>query len=57
MDTNNDVYLHALQSLKEDDLSQRVIKPLFESMGCYRVDFHGGAYEGGRILLLILEPL
>ncbi|MCQ3896594.1 MULTISPECIES: hypothetical protein [Klebsiella pneumoniae complex] len=51
MDTNNDVYLHALQSLKEDDLSQRVIKPLFESMGCYRVDFHGGAYEGGKDII------
>ncbi|EPS0558744.1 hypothetical protein ACVAAS_004672 [Enterobacter roggenkampii] len=51
MDNNNDVYLSALQSLKEDDLSQRVIKPLFESMGCYRVDFHGGAYEGGKDII------
>lgn len=51
MDMNNDVYLHALQSLKEDDLSQRIIKPLFESMGCYRVDFHGGAYEEGKDII------
>lgn len=51
MDNNNDVYLNALQSLREDDLSQRVIKPLFESMGCYRVDFHGGPYEGGKDII------
>ncbi|MDI3198260.1 NACHT domain-containing protein [Serratia nevei] len=51
MDINNDVYLNALQSLKEDDLSQRIIKPLFESMGCYRVDFHGGPYEKGKDLI------
>lgn len=55
MDTNIDIYLEALQALKEDDLSEKIIKPLFESSGCYRVDFHGGPYEKGKDLIAYLK--
>ncbi|CAI1081581.1 restriction endonuclease [Serratia grimesii] len=58
METNNDIYLKALQDLKEDELSEQIIKPLFESMGCYRVDFHGGAYEEGKdIIAYVKAPM
>ncbi|WP_447876777.1 hypothetical protein [Serratia fonticola] len=55
METNNEIYLQALQALKEDDLSEQIIKPLFESMGCYRVDFHGGPYEEGKDIIAYLK--
>lgn len=51
MDTNNVQYLKALQSLKEDDLSRIILVPLFEAMGCYRVEFHGGPYEYGKDII------
>lgn len=55
MDNNIELYLQALQSLKEDDLSTKIIKPLFESMGCYRVDFNGGPYEEGKDIIAYLK--
>lgn len=55
METSNEIYLQALQALKEDDLSEQIIKPLFESMGCYRVDFHGGPYEEGKDIIAYLK--
>ncbi|HDL7749898.1 TPA: hypothetical protein PXP51_002267 [Yersinia enterocolitica] len=55
METNIEIYLQALQALKEDDLSEQIIKPLFESMGCYRVDFHGGPYEKGKDIIAYLK--
>jgi len=51
METNNFQFLKALQSLKEDDLSKRILVPLFEAMGCYRVEFHGGPYENGKDII------
>lgn len=44
-------YLKALVDLKEDDFTRDIIKPLFESMGYYKVDFNGGSYERGRDLI------
>ncbi|MEB5699431.1 hypothetical protein MXM31_25270 [Klebsiella aerogenes] len=41
-DTSQQVYLKAMQKMKEDDFSKYLIKPLFESMGFYSVDFYGG---------------
>lgn len=54
-ETNQQLYLKALQKMKEDDFTRCIIKPLFESMGFYRVDFYGGAYEGGRDLIAFFE--
>ncbi len=45
------MYLSKLSSLKEDDFTKLILKPLFESMGYGRVDFHGGQYERGRDLI------
>lgn len=46
-----DNYLNGLISLKEDDFTSIILKPLFESMGYDRVDFHGGANEKGKDLI------
>lgn len=54
-DTSQQVYLKAMQKMKEDDFSKYLIKPLFESMGFYRVDFYGGAYESGKDLIAFVE--
>ncbi|HAS1723663.1 NACHT domain-containing protein [Enterobacter cloacae] len=54
-DTSQQVYLKAMQKMKEDDFSKYLIKPLFESMGFYRVDFYGGPYESGKDLIAFVE--
>ncbi|CCZ99925.1 putative uncharacterized protein [Klebsiella variicola CAG:634] len=54
-DTNQLLYLKAMQKMKEDDFSKYLIKPLFESMGFYRVDFYGGPYESGKDLIAFVE--
>lgn len=54
-DSNLDIYLKAIQSMKEDDFSKMVLKPLFESMSFYRVDFYGGPYEEGKDLIALFE--
>lgn len=54
-DTNQQLYLKAMQNMKEDDFSKYLIKPLFESMGFYRVDFYGGPYESGKDLIAFVE--
>jgi len=51
METVVTQYLKALADLKEDDFTRDIIKPLFESMGYYKVDFNGGSYERGRDLI------
>ena len=43
--------LDALWAMPEDDFTKNIIKPLFESMGYFRVDFNGGSYERGRDLI------
>ncbi|EDO2875298.1 hypothetical protein CX823_12350 [Salmonella enterica subsp. diarizonae serovar 61:k:1,5,7] len=52
-DSNLNLYLKAIQALKEDDFSKNVLKPLFESMSFSRVDFVGGPYEYGKDLVAI----
>lgn len=54
-DSNLNLYLNALQELKEDDFSRNVLKPLFESMSFSRVDFVGGPYEYGKDLVALHE--
>lgn len=54
-ESNLNLYLKAIQDLKEDDFSKRILKPLFESMSFTRVDFIGGAYEEGKDLIASLE--
>ncbi len=54
-DSNLNLYLKALQELKEDDFSRNVLKPLFESMSFSRVDFVGGPYEYGKDLVALHE--
>lgn len=54
-DSNLNLYLKAMQDLKEDDFSKSVLKPLFESMSFTRVDFVGGAYEYGKDLVALHE--
>lgn len=54
-DTSQQLYLKAMQKMKEDDFSKYLIKPLFESMGFYRVDFYGGPYESGKDLIAFVE--
>lgn len=54
-DSNLNLYLKAMQALKEDDFSKSVLKPLFESMSFSRVDFFGGPYEYGKDLIAIHE--
>jgi hypothetical protein len=44
-------YLNALGKMTEDDFTRSILKPLFESMGYFRVDFNGGPYERGRDLI------
>lgn len=43
--------LAAFQALQENDLSQRVLVPLFRALGYTKVDFHGGPYEDGKDLV------
>ncbi len=50
-DTVIEKYIKALISLKEDDFTKEILKPLFEAMGYERVDFNGGSYERGRDLI------
>lgn len=54
-ETNLNLYLKAIQALKEDDFSRKILKPLFESMSFTRVDFTGGAYESGKDLIASIE--
>ncbi|CAI0915243.1 NACHT domain-containing protein [Serratia quinivorans] len=51
MESNNKLYLDAIQALPEDEFSKKIIKPLFEAMEFERVDFHGGPYEHGKDLI------
>jgi hypothetical protein len=44
-------YLDSLAKLSEDDFTKLILKPLFQSMGYERVEFHGGPYERGRDLI------
>lgn len=46
-----DGYYSAMQNYSEDDFTKEILKPLFESMGFDRVEFHGGSYERGRDLI------
>lgn len=55
LDTRQQVFLKAMQRMHEDDFSKKIIKPLFEAMGCSRVDFFGGPYEGGKDLIAFFE--
>lgn len=50
-DTIIEKYIKALVSLKEDEFTKNILKPLFEAMGYERVDFNGGPYERGRDLI------
>ena len=43
--------ISALSAMKEDEFSEKIIKPLFEAMGYCRVDFNGGPGERGRDLI------
>ncbi len=54
-ESNLSLYLKAMQTLKEDDFSKSVLKPLFESMSFSRVDFVGGPYEHGKDLIALHE--
>jgi len=54
-DSNLNLYLKAMQELKEDDFSKSVLKPLFEAMSFSRVDFVGGPYEYGKDLVALHE--
>ncbi|HGG8808216.1 TPA: hypothetical protein ACJJXH_004560, partial [Enterobacter hormaechei subsp. hoffmannii] len=54
-DSNLNLYLKAMQELKEDDFSKNVLKPLFEAMSFSRVDFVGGPYEYGKDLVALHE--
>ncbi|MBG5919836.1 hypothetical protein [Providencia stuartii] len=54
-DSNLSLYLKAIQNLKEDDFSKKILKPLFESMSFSRVDFVGGPYEAGKDLIALHE--
>lgn len=54
-ETNQQLYLKALQGMKEDDFTKNIIKPLFEAMGFYRVDFYGGPYESGKDLIAFYQ--
>ena len=49
--TKHDELLVKLRSLKEDDLSKRILKPLFVALGFEKVEFHGGAGEEGKDLI------
>ncbi len=51
MESVNQKYIQALSSLREDDFTRDILKPLFEAMGYERVDFNGGPYERGRDLI------
>lgn len=44
-------YLKSLISMREDDFTKNILKPLFEAMGYERVDFNGGPYEKGKDLI------
>lgn len=55
MNNKLDIYLSTIQKMKEDDFSKKVLKPLFESMGFYRVDFVGGPYEQGKDLIALYK--
>lgn len=54
-ETSQQIYLKAMQKMREDDFTKYIIKPLFESMGFYRVDFYGGSYEEGKDLIAFFE--
>lgn len=55
LDTRQQLFLKAMQRMHEDDFSKKIIKPLFEAMGCYRVDFVGGPYEGGKDIIAFFD--
>uniref|UniRef100_UPI0036D8B429 NACHT domain-containing protein n=1 Tax=Photorhabdus sp. RM322S TaxID=3342825 RepID=UPI0036D8B429 len=54
-ESNLNIYLKAMQNMREDDFTKNVLKPLFESMSFSRVDFVGGPYEQGKDLIAIHE--
>ncbi|MFB2707088.1 MULTISPECIES: restriction endonuclease [Marinobacter] len=43
--------IDALGGFKEDDLTKRILVPLFQAMGYTRVEFNGGPNERGRDLI------
>lgn len=51
MDSETSKYIKALSSMREDDFTRKILKPLFEAMGYERVDFNGGPLERGRDLI------
>lgn len=55
LDTRQQLFLKAMQRMHEDKFSKLIIKPLFEAMGCYRVDFFGGAYEEGKDIVAFYQ--
>ncbi|MEE2732609.1 MAG: hypothetical protein VYA55_17445 [Pseudomonadota bacterium] len=55
MTTKIEQHLRNLESLKEDDFSKRIVKPLLEAMGYTRVCFYGGPYEKGRDIIATLD--
>lgn len=44
-------FLAVLQSMREDDLTSKVLVPLFMKLGYVDANFHGGSYEGGKDLI------
>ncbi|MGY3960313.1 NACHT domain-containing protein [Aeromonas popoffii] len=51
MTESSNNYLKSLISMREDDFTKKILKPLFEAMGYERVDFNGGPYEKGKDLI------
>jgi len=49
--TAGDSILEKLQQLQENDLSQRILRPLFLKLGYSKVEFYGGVSEGGKDLI------
>jgi hypothetical protein len=47
----NQAILNSLQIMQEKILTQEILIPLFYEMGYYKVDYHGGVYEGGKDLI------
>ncbi len=51
MKKEQDKILPFLQGMKENDLSENVLKPLYVKMGYGDVIFHGGSHEEGKDLI------
>ena len=49
----NSSLITALNEFGEDDFTENILKPLFESMGYDRVEFNGGPNEKGRDLIAL----